>query len=289
MAGQPKSSFVFERQFRWDLGNDYLQSTMTETKDGKTELRHRSMIGWEPKTQQITEWGFWSSNPSVQLPPLAETVTWVKEDGKWRIEMEDGNGLFTIIDKDTHKYECTFNGDDGSDNSWHFTARRKPKTVSPNYEHLKVLEDFIADWVADETLSDDIPGVAKKGEKMTTRVSARWIANRGMMQLEITNIVSGGTTVESRWLLGWDSKNNEICYTGVDSIGGRDWGTLKKEGQDNWIWQMKWITPDGKEASCTDTMTVLENNSTHVHEYTHNVMDGKPQPDRKMVYKRASK
>lgn len=74
LAGQPKVPFVFVRQFKWDLGRNFIQAAMTETKDGKTELRHRSMIGWDSKSQSIKEWGFWNSDLPTDNPSWAETV-----------------------------------------------------------------------------------------------------------------------------------------------------------------------------------------------------------------------
>ena len=70
LAGQPTMKFAYERQFKWDLGNNFIHTTTTETKDGKTVLRHRSMIGWEAKTQRITEWGFWNSNLPTETSGL---------------------------------------------------------------------------------------------------------------------------------------------------------------------------------------------------------------------------
>ena len=93
LAGQPTMKFAYERQFKWDLGNNFIQTTTTETKDGKSELRHRSMIGWEAKPQRITEWGFWNANLPTELPAWAETVTWSKEGENWRIEREGVSGL----------------------------------------------------------------------------------------------------------------------------------------------------------------------------------------------------
>ncbi len=288
LAGQPTTSFVFEQQFRWDLGNNFIQCTSSETKDGKTELRHRAMIGWDAKTQQITCWGFWNPGAESKLSPWAETVTWTQDGKTWKIEKEGVNGLYTIVDKDTHQYECTFKGDDGSSNSWHFTAKRKKMdaSVSPVYQHLKDLEDFIGTWVSEDALPDDLPGIGKKGEIVTCRATNTWIQNKAMMQWDFAVTPTGGTTVLARYLFGWDPVENKISYTGFAGNGERTWGTLKKEGNDTWLWENKWCTADGKQGTGKDTTKLLDNNSVHAHSYTEAVTDGKPEPDRKLLLKR---
>ena len=64
-------------------------------------------------------------------------------------------------------------------------------------------------------------------------------------------------------------------------------GATDKEGEsDKWIWKLNWCGADGTQGSANDMTTMLDNNNTHVHEFTNSVVDGKPQPDGKLVYKR---
>ena len=127
LAGQPKIPFVFHRHIGWTLGNNFIETSMTEMVDGKKEIRHKSIIGWETESNSITEWGFWNTNLPTDTQVLTETVTWSRDGENWVIEKDKVRGVYTIIDQDTHKYECQFGGDDGSANSWHFTAKRKKK------------------------------------------------------------------------------------------------------------------------------------------------------------------
>ena len=127
LAGQPKAPFVIHRHLEWTLGDNFIETMMTQVMDGKKEIRHKSIIGWDAEKEQITEWGFWTSHLPTKHPAWAETVTWSKEGKTWLIERENVKGVFTIIDENTHKYECEFKGDDGSENSWYFTAERKKK------------------------------------------------------------------------------------------------------------------------------------------------------------------
>lgn len=289
MAGQPTIPFVNERTFQWDLGKNFIHTTTIQMMEGRAELRHRSVIGWEPKTQRITEWGFWNLNLPDKPAALTETVTWVKDGEKWRIEKEGVNGLFTIIDQNTHKYECTFKGDDGSDNSWHYTATRKTATkqaVSPVYEHLKDLEDFIGNWIVENTLSEDVPELGKKGDKVIYRLVMSWAQNKSVMQMNFTTTGADGKTTPERWMFGWDAVNKEIVYSGFGGLGGRVWGTAKKESPDKWVLETHWSDADGKQGTVKDSTTMLNNNSTHLHEYTNAVFDGNPLPDWKLEFKR---
>ena len=124
LAGQPKVEFVFHRRLGWTMQNNFIETVITQIVDGKTEIRHKSMIGWDAKAEQITESGFWSSNLPIKDPAWTEVVTWAPKDETWLIRREGVSGVYTIIDEDMHKYECKFGGDDGSENSWHFTAKR---------------------------------------------------------------------------------------------------------------------------------------------------------------------
>ena len=174
----------------------------------------------------------------------------------------------------------------GEDEKFTFRRVQDEQVVSPAYEHLKDLEDFIGNWVAEETLNEDMPGLAKKGETVTyrasvsgyrTRPSCNWILpSRPPMARPSTHAISLAGTP-------W---NKKIVYSGFDTDGGRDWGTLKKESPDKWIWESNWCGADGTQGSGMDTTTMLDDNNTHVHEYTNGMVDGKPQPDRKVVYKR---
>lgn len=121
---------------------------------------------------RFTEWGFWNLDLPDKIPTLAETVTWSKEGDNWRVQREGVNGLYTVIDQNTHKWECTFKGDDGSDNSWHYTATRR--TLAPTAEVkqtalpdniVKELRFFVGEW----TVEGDVLGKSLKG-----RWSTRW-------------------------------------------------------------------------------------------------------------------
>ena len=57
-------------------------------------------------------------------------------------------GVYTIVDRSTHKCEAKFRGGDGSENSWHFTARRNKKaTVADAKESFDYLRgEWTTEW-----------------------------------------------------------------------------------------------------------------------------------------------
>jgi len=131
-----------------------------------------------------------------------------------------------------------------------------------------------------------MPGFAKKGEKVTYRVSINWIHDKSILDMDFVTTAKNGKTIDGRWTFGWDAVDKKIVYSGFDTGGGRVWGALKKESPDKWIWENKWSSADGEQGSGMDTATILDNNNTHVHELTNRMVDGKPQPDVKLWYKR---
>jgi len=207
LAGKPTMPITFERQFKWDLGKNFIQTVLTETKDGNTELRHRSLIGWESKTQRITEWGFWNGNPALEFTSWAETVMWSKEGDNWRVQREGVNGLYTIIDQNTHKWECTFKGDDGSENSWHYTATRRTAAPAAQIKQaalpdniVKELRFFVGEW----TVEGDAPGKSLKGSW-----SAKWAPEKHCLLLRFP-LALNGEEVFGNGVMGWDTATKEI-------------------------------------------------------------------------------
>lgn len=108
---------------------------------------------------------------------------------------------------------------------------RKPAAVSPDYEHLKDMEDFIGTWIGEETLVDDIPGLAEKGEKVTHRPSLRWVLDKAAVQMDALTTTASGKSIEGRWLFGWDASNGEIWASGAHSGGVRYWGAEEGRSQ----------------------------------------------------------
>lgn len=170
-------------------------------------------------------------------------------------------------------------------------VRSEPKSqseqvVSPVYEHLKDLEAYVGEWVAEDTMPEDAPGFAAKGDKVTYQASVNWVRNKAILQMDFVMTAQNGKHVDTRWHLGWDAANKTVVYSGFDSLGGRVWGETKKNDTGRWIWENKWSDADGKQGTSIGTTTMLDNNNTHVHAFTNSVFNGQPEPDGQLVYKR---
>jgi len=243
----------------------------------------------DPKTTDFVEYCFESDGSHFisRFAAGASTDTGVgygEQTGTYR--GKPYRGKITVDRKGRDEFLFTVASEQGEDVKFIFRRVQDEQAVSPAYEHLKELEDYLGTWLAEETLNQELPGIAKKGDKVTYRAAFRWIQNKAMMQMDFAISVADGKNFSGRYLFGWDAGTKTIIESGFDSGGGRDWATLKKEGSDKWIWDAKWLGADGTQGSGIDTTTMLDDNNTHVHEYTNTTIDGKPQPDRKVVYKR---
>lgn len=49
------------------------------------------------------------------------------------------------------------------------------KSPPSNYKHLKPLEFIVGDWQAEVPTDKDVPGLFKKGEMLTLKLSVRWV------------------------------------------------------------------------------------------------------------------
>ncbi|MHB0959069.1 MAG: hypothetical protein ACYC0X_27330 [Pirellulaceae bacterium] len=243
----------------------------------------------DPETGEIVEYGFESDGtqfiqryPAESFPDTG--VGYGMRTGT--IKGKPYKGKITVDRKGRDEFVFTVASEQGEDVKCVFRRVQDEQVVSPAYEHLKDLEDYVGNWVANDTLTEDMPGFAKKGETVTFRASILWVHNKSILQMDFVSAAPDGKSFEARWNFGWDAVNKKIVYSGFDSLGGRVWGSTKKESPDKWIWESNSAEADGKQGSGVNTTTLLEDNNTHVHEFTNGVVDGKPQPDGKLVYKR---
>ena len=252
-------------------------------------VRGLAVGGRDPKTTDFFEYTFESNGshfisryPGEAFPDTS--VGYGERTGT--VHGKPYKGKITVDRKGRDHFVYTVVSEQGVDEEFTFRRIQEEQVVSPAYEHLKDLEDFVGDWVANDTLTEDMPGFAKKGEKVTFRATGRWIQNKSIMNTDFTATTAAGSANHERWIFGWDAVNKKIVYSGFDSLGGRVWGETKKVNPDRWIWESNWANADGTQGSLTGTMTMLDGNNTHDHQFTNSVVDGKPQPDGKLVYKR---
>jgi hypothetical protein len=252
-------------------------------------VRGLAVGGRDPKTTDFLEYSFESNGsqfinryPGEAFPDTG--VGYGERTGT--AHGKPYKGKITVDRKSRDHFIYTVVSDQGVDEEFTFRRVQDEQAVSPVYEHLKDLEDYIGDWVANSTVTEDLPEYAKKGDTMTYRASVRWIHNKSILQMDFVNTAPDGKTSEARWNFGWDAVNKKIVYSGFDTDGGRVWGETKKESPDKWIWTFNWSGADGMQGTAKDSTTMLDNNSTHLHEYTNAVFDGNPLPDWKLEFER---
>ena len=298
LAGQPKLPFVFLRHFAWTLGGNFIETKMTQVVDGKSELRHKSMICWDPKAECITETGYWNSNLSTENPAWSETVTYAQDGNTWIIAREGVKGVFTIIDQNTHRYECHFRGDDGSENSWHFVAKRKKPasdaagtTAGPDYKQLKGMEWMIGDWEAEWVVPSTgypAPDGYAPGSKVKSTCSYSWIEQKNYIGLKFRDEIDGKVAHEGFEIIGVDPHSKKIIHWLSSILGGWGTGEWSVEGK---TWKLKWsaTTGDGTTYEGVSFMVPLDA-KTHTWEMKDNKRNGQSTPDTPLVtYRRIKK
>ena len=252
-------------------------------------VRGLGVAARDPKTAEIIEYGFESDGTQFIQRYPAESFPNTGVGYGQRIGTVNGKpykGKITVDRRGRQEFLFTVASELGEDVKFTFRRVQNEQTVSPAYEYLKELEDYIGNWICEDTLSQDMPGLAKKGEKVMHRASVRWIQNKSAMQIDFVSTGTEGKSVNARWIFNWDAAKKTIMYSGFDTVGGRVWGTLKKESPDKWVFEDNWNLPAGTQGSGTDTAMMRDNNNTHLHQFTNRKLGGQPQPDGQMVYKR---
>ncbi len=243
-AGKEAEPIVARRTFEWTLGGNFIQTTMTAIDEGKPALRHRSMIGWDPKTEQIKEWGFWNAATPDGSSGWAEVVTWSKVDGKWHIKNDAiDEAFYTVVDQDTHKYQCSFRGKDGSKNSWQFLAKRAQEMTAE--EAGKWLKYIQGEWT---TVWDD--GLT---------VDAKWEFVAGNHVL-IGHFV-GSDGKKAAEIAGWQPRSKAIIVTGFGEAGN-NWHLKYTDSNDNSLrGTITGTLPDGKSMHGTFVLQKIDDSN----------------------------
>jgi hypothetical protein len=138
-------------------------------------------------------------------------------------------------------------------------------------------------WIADITLTDDFPGLGKKGDRITCHATTNWIADKNALEGEW---FIGSAT--GKWICFWDGASKQIKQVGADSTGATGTTVITKVNG-KWIEKFTGAYSDGKETVATVTRTVADNGDTHVADWTEQVMGGKKLQDERDVWKRLTK
>jgi hypothetical protein len=90
----------------------------------------------------------------------------------------------------------------------------------------------------------------------------KWAMNRNALECE-----SQIGDMKFKWIGGWDPVSKTIRNLGLDSAGTMTETVIEKRG-DRWVSTVTSLLADGTKRSNTDTMTISDDGTTHVHEGT---------------------
>ena len=232
-------------------------------------VRGLAVGGRDPKTTDFFEYNFESNGshfisryPGEAFPDTG--VGYGERTGT--VHGKPYKGKITVDRKGRDHFVYTVVSEQGVDEEFTYRRVQEEQVVSPAYEHLKDLEDFIGDWVAERHIDPRHAGICQERGKGDVSCNRPLDTEQGHHEILTSQPRRPlASTNHERWIFGWDAVNKKIVYSGFDSLGGRVWGEIKKENPDKWIWESNWANADGTQGSLTGTMTMLDNNNTHVH------------------------
>jgi uncharacterized protein (TIGR02246 family) len=209
---------------------------------------------------------FFGENKGAKLRIEIESVRFVTAD----VAIEDGMTAVLAPDggpPSRAKYTIVHVKKDGK---WAIGSVRETVYTPPtNAEHLRGLDGLIGSWAAD----------AGGGE--VARISFGWSDNQNFVTASFTttfkNLAIGGGT---QWI-GWDPAAKTVRSWTFHSNGGFGEGTWKQDGK-TWTIKTTATLPDGKKATATDVVTVIDADTVSFSAKDR-TLDGKPLPDVKEV------
>ncbi len=164
------------------------------------------------------------------------------------VAVEEGTAsvLRPGAEPDVTVYTCVYVKSDGNWLVDRMTEQPEPVFRS-NYQHLKDLQWMIGTWV-------DQDGSA------TIETTSQWSQNQNFITRKFSISVDGQSDLSGVQIIGWDPVEQEIRSWVFDSDGGYGNSTWKKK-ENKWIVSSAATLSDGRKASATKTMTVVDENS----------------------------
>jgi hypothetical protein len=192
----------------------------------------QAIIGYDPATKAFMETAFDSQGnfhlATVQFADMKPGKALGKGlIGKYEKKRLNADGAVSI---DTETFSCTERSKDRialvwsnrSENGkslpdWKLTYQRPvtPEAVSSNaapaYEHLKPLEWMNGDWVAEYTAAFDL-GPAKKGDRVISYASQRWMLDKSYLVTDFQMEVNGRRVPDTHEIVGWDPVGMKLVH-----------------------------------------------------------------------------
>lgn len=250
------------------------------------------LIGWDASRQQLVSRSYWDAGWSNTYRYT------LKSDSQWEGDADcpddTGKAMTARISLEftgprEYVYRWFDRVDEGGESQPGMTLRfRKVQAPEMAVIPCELLKEYgkvmVGQWEAREiVLAQDLPGVGKKGDKVSGRASCRWILDGAALAWEWQ---FGG--VQGRGLNFWDPAAKQLKGFGVDATGTISHEVVTKEGE-KLVARSEAVFPDGKRRKVTDTLTVEEGGATHIHVGSDNIVDGVPQTGYRDVWNRISK
>lgn len=279
LPGEEPHKFTYLQRFNWTLGKNFLSGTTMQTQeDGTSVVVHKSMIGWEPDSENsdkgtITGWGFWLLHGGK-----SEQVEFIKQgDNKWVVEREGLRGEFNLIDKDKYEYSAEFTRDDGTKGSWSLTAvRNKPAKANLPAPIRKELAYHVGQWSVKGNVGD---------KPLSGLSTVRWAPGRHMLKWDATWNDPDGEAITGSGAMGWDAVNERMHILEFWSSGWSHHRRYEVTSKGVWEADSDGVNDEGQSVTAKVKQEVLDKEH-FVWRSTNNMIGGEPGPDVEIHFRR---
>jgi uncharacterized protein (TIGR02246 family) len=156
------------------------------------------------------------------------------------------------------------------DGKWQMASVREAMYVPPtNYDHLRVLEWVIGDWVADSPTGEG------------AQLSFSWAPHQNFIINKFSTTFKDFNLGEATQWIGWDPLAKTIRAWTFETSGGFGEGIWSTEG-DKLVIKVTSIERDGTKTTATNIVTRVEPDTVSFHS-TERTVNGKSVPDIKAI------
>ncbi len=275
---------TIEVRYEWIMqGNFVLVSIESKSKEDGEKLSERAMIGWEPKSNQIQQWGFggygghgvlnWAQQGEKKWI-VQRKQPWTLWDGKSAV----GSTEISIVDENTFNEQGTFKVGDEEVAVSLVSKRRTPSEQLPQ-QARDYLANLVGDWTMTGSAGDEI---------FEADFSYSW-ENSGCVAWKAAwrapNDSQFGTAFGTG-ILGWDPKTLEIVEHSFWSDGDRNSWRAKFDAQGSLQGVLEGLVAKGTKSLNGKVKSASDTPNSFSWTQLESMIDGEPQPDLKLTFHR---
>lgn len=263
--------------------NFVLVSIDSRSKDDGEKLSELSMVGWEPKSKRIQQWGFggygghgvlnWTQQNEKKWV-VQRKQPWTLWDGRSAL----GNTEISLIDANTFHEQGTFKVGDEEVAISLINKRRTPAEQLPQRAR-EYLANLVGDWTmtgsaGDEMFEADFSYTWQAAGCVTWKASWRAPNN------------SQFGTAFGNGILGWDPKTEEIVEHSFWSDGDRNSWRAKFDPQGSLRGKIEGLVAKGTKSARGNVKSESADPNSFSWTQSESMVDGEPVPDLKLTFKR---